>query len=276
MNAANIEQPKHRHAQPLLRLKRHVVWRAEASRLYICHSQSLDEAGLPTQGLPSALLDLVLGQLHVGTTQRDLLFLLGREHQRKARKLLDDLEVHSLLDTVALRLQELPAAERLEVAWSECPDLLTLPMSCRVLVQSGTAARYPLPATLALRVLPEVQVHDIAIGGGQLVLAHRRTSAACSACLLLWFFGSRLLPLSFTGACLNGRDEASCSRGHRVDEALDRLDDERLSVILYFANGEADVVVDYPPGPHPACACAAFGQRPHSAYRRPERAAGTP
>jgi hypothetical protein len=258
--------PTPRTAPTVLRLRPDVAWHAEVGRLYVCHSRSLGETGLPTQGLPPALISLMLMQLRVGTTHRDLLFLLGRAHHRRARRLLGELERQGLVETYAPTYEPGPAVDRLQVRWHDVPVALPWPRRCRVLVQSGSADRHPLPATLAGRLAPEVHVHDLALGGGQLVLARRHDSDACMACLLLWFFGSRLLPLSYLSACLNASEDVAdaATRERHVEAALTLLR-THPSAIAFAGHADRDPahepVMVRPPGRHPACACAAFGAR---------------
>ncbi len=243
-----------------------VAWFVDNVRIYICRFPSLAETGLPLYGLPPSLLSLVLSQLEVGTTQRDLAFLLGLGHMRRVVRVLRDLKQRDLLIQREMHWQIVVEEnhERVEFASQATLAVLQLPAHCQLLWQSGSAMCYPLPASIARESRADIVVHDIAIGGGQLVLARRREAEICFACLLLWFFGSRVMPYTYLGAALNRRAPADVGKEERLQRAVALLEQDVAGILFFPLAETVQVEEDRPLGCHPACGCTRFARRIHA------------
>ncbi|CUA96534.1 hypothetical protein [Thiomonas bhubaneswarensis] len=248
----------------ILRLRDGTSWYADSGRVYLCQG-NLCEIGLPTHGLPPALLQLLMLQLRAGSTHQDLLFLFGRHFHRRARRVIADLEDRQVLrwETVQCNRFECRDARPFELVLEGSPDAVSLPSRCEIFVHSGAAATYTLPATLSKRVGAKLTLHDVDLGTGYLIVARRADSEVCMACQLLWFFGSRLLPLSFLGACLSVPSSGAQTVDHyraRVSLALTEMRDEEALLIYFPDDVPACASIDRPRARHPACGCTRFSR----------------
>ena len=248
----------------VLRLKEGTSWYVDAGRVYLCEGE-LREVGLPTHGLPPVLLQLLMLQLRTGSTHQDLLFLLGRHFHRRARRVVADLDERQALrrETVRCDRFERRDASPFLLFLDSSPAAVSLPSRCEVFVHSGAAANYALPASLAKRVGAQLTLHDIDLGTGHLIVARRADASVCVACQLLWFFGSRLLPLSFLGACLSATPSSTHAASHhhaRIKLALAEMRDEGALLIFCPDGTTARVSVDRPRTRHPACGCGRFSR----------------
>jgi hypothetical protein len=243
---------------PLVRLRNEVGWSIDADRIYIARPPQLEEIGLPMHGMPPALVRLLFHQLRIGTTNSDLIFLYGRIFFRKVRKVLQELRGRSLMETDGLRLT-IAAGNELVFKAPETgtPMHITVPDQPRLLIQAGPLAQFSLPATLIRKADWATVIFDIGVAGGHLVLAHTRGSRSCLSCLALWFFGSRVLPLSFLSASLNEpeRRALGCAPMDRIQIAHQYLKPGESSILYFPRTANGKVVLDVPPGRHPACRC---------------------
>lgn len=240
-----------------------VAWSADAERVYICATVNGPERGIATRGLPAPLLNLIFHQLAIGTTRADLLMLLGLQHFQLARKLLAELDTLGHIERRRLVLQRTAPLDVHTFNGQDVPPQtrLDLPRRARLVIHECALHACLLPQTLMALTGAEQRIYVLHAGAAQIVLSCANTESACPVCLLLWFVGSKSLPLHYLNALLlQSTQPRRALAPVRLERALRALD-LGCSAIAYYPS-EGDVVEEAFPSRHPACHCERRRTRP--------------
>lgn len=250
----------------LTKLKEGVSWAVEPERIYISTSAPAAEIGLSYHRFPPALTRLLLGCLTSGASLRDLTTFLGRSYMGMAKRIIADLAAHDLIHVIdepahAQQLADLQDAELHERLGNQrsCDSKRAFLYQDWV-IWSGPLAAAGSAISMARLAATRWVAYDISLAGGNLTLFTRNGGRPCPICLVLWFFGSQNLPMSYLSAALQGQPFSTRTRLCQRAKLMVEMQQNRDYAIAYFPTApSAQVIVDTPAGPHPACRCTGRG-----------------